>query len=571
MKAGRILLEMLRQYGVKTVFGLPGETTLDLYREWKNFPHIEHVLVRDERNSVFMAEAYAKVSGRPGVCEGPSVGAPHMLPGVMEARDSCIPLIVITSDIPLYYGERNMLTGSDHKAIFGPFVKESLEVRRAQDIPFLVRRAFRLATTGRPGPVHMRFPMNIFQEDLEVPDLYAQEAFATYPGQRFQGAEEDIRQALKELRGKMRGVLFCGQGVHLSGAYQEVQTLAELLGYGVGTTIGGKGGIAETHPLSLGCIGARGGTSFSNEVVAEAEALLFLGCSTDSAGTDGWKKPLWNTEQFLLQIDASEGELGNNYPQAITLFGDLKATLQRMLEILREEPLQICKDESWAENIRQKREEYGVLCAGRREAFSSTVHPLKIVEALQETAPKDALYVADPGISAVYPAAFLKMAQAGRSFISNFSQGALGYATAASLGAWKAGGGRKVINLTGDGSLGFCTGELETIARNRADITVILFHNRSFGWIRGTDAYEGEKTFFATDFSETDYCTVARGFGFTTFCVKEGKNPREILQKAFALSGPVFVEIESLPEDRCFPPVPGWTDVAREKGMENCY
>ena len=569
MKAGRILLEMLRQYEVETVFGLPGETTLELYREWKNFPHIEHVLVRDERNSVFMAEAYAKVSGRPGVCEGPSVGAPHMLPGVIEARDSCVPLIVITSDIPLHYGERNMLTGSDHKAIFGPFVKESLEVRRARDIPFLIRRAFRLATTGRPGPVHLRFPMNVFREDVEVSDLYAQKAFATYPGQRFQAEDEDIRQALKELRGKSRGVLFCGQGVHLSGAYEEVRSLAELLGYGVGTTIGGKGSLEETHPLSLGCIGARGGTSFSNKVVAEAEALLFLGCSTDSAGTDGWKKPPLATEQCIVQIDAAEAELGNNYPQAVTLFGDLKATLKRMLEILREEGFQ--KDASWADQIRHKREEYAALCAKRRESFESTVHPVKIVKALQETAPQDALYVADPGISAVYPAAFLKLVSAGRSFISNFSQGALGYATAASIGAWKAGGGRKVVNLTGDGSLGFCAGELETMARNGADIMVVLFHNRCFGWIRGTDAYEGESSFFATDFSETDYCTVARGFGFTSFLVKEGEDPRKVLEQAFALKGPVFVEIESLPEDKCFPPVPGWTEAARKKGMENCY
>ncbi len=569
MKAGRILLEMLRHYEVETVFGLPGETTLELYREWKSFPQIEHVLVRDERNSVFMAEAYAKVSGRPGVCEGPSVGAPHMLPGVIEARDSCVPLIVITSDIPLYFGERNMLTGSDHRAIFGPFVKESLEVRRAKDIPFLVRRAFRLATTGRPGPVHLRFPMNVFQEDVEVSDLYAQKAFSVYPGQRFQPEEEDLREAVRKLRGKARGVLFCGQGAHLSGAYEEVRSLAELLGYGVGTTIGGKGSIEETHPLSLGCIGARGGTSFSNGVVAEAEALLFLGCSTDSAGTDGWKKPAFGTEQFLLQIDAGEGELGNNYPQAVTLFGDLKATLRRMLEMLGEEGFE--KDEAWAENIRQKREEYTALCVARRQSFDSTVHPTKIVEALQKMAPRDVLYVADPGISAVYPAAFLKLPEAGRSFISNFSQGALGYATAASLGAWKAGGGRKVVNLTGDGSLGFCAGELETLARNGADITVILFHNRCFGWIRGTDAYEGETSFFATDFSETDYCTVARGFGFTAFLIREGEDPREILSKAFSLKGPVFVEIESLPEDKCFPPVPGWTEAARKKGMENCY
>ncbi|MEG1800107.1 MAG: thiamine pyrophosphate-binding protein, partial [Synergistaceae bacterium] len=184
MFGGKILLEMLKEHDVTCVFGLPGETTLRWYDSWKDFKDIEHVMVRDERNSVFMADAYAKISGKPGVCEGPSVGAPHMLPGIVEAWSSSVPIIAITSDIPLWGEKHNVLTGADQTSMFKAFVKESLTVHKASEIPFIVRRAFRLAVSGRPGPVHIRIPQDVFEEDIEVCDLFAQKEFGAFPGQR---------------------------------------------------------------------------------------------------------------------------------------------------------------------------------------------------------------------------------------------------------------------------------------------------------------------------------------------------------------------------------------------------
>lgn len=169
-------------------------------------------MVRDERNAVFMADGYAKVSGRPGVCEGPSVGAPHMLPGVVEAYSSSIPLIVITSDIPLNGEKHNMLTGADQNSMFKAFVKDTFNVYKAADIPFIIRRAFRLATSGRPGPVHIRLPQDVLKEDAEVKDLYAQPEFAACPGKRFRASQEDISAAAGLLHASKRGVMICGQG-----------------------------------------------------------------------------------------------------------------------------------------------------------------------------------------------------------------------------------------------------------------------------------------------------------------------------------------------------------------------
>jgi acetolactate synthase-1/2/3 large subunit len=162
MNAGKALLQTLDGYGVTDVFGLPGETTLDLYRAWEEFPQISYHMVRDERSSVFMADAYAKATGKVGVCEGPSVGSTHMVPGVTEAYAAGLPIIVITSDVVLSTTKKNMLTGYDQNSVFQGITKETFTITSGGELPFVLRRAFRCASSGRPGPVHIRIPMNIF-------------------------------------------------------------------------------------------------------------------------------------------------------------------------------------------------------------------------------------------------------------------------------------------------------------------------------------------------------------------------------------------------------------------------
>lgn len=567
MRGGRILLEMLKKYDVEVVFGLPGETTLALYEEWKSFDGIEHVMVRDERNSVFMADGYAKVSGKPGVCEGPSVGAPHMLPGVIEAYSSCVPLIVITTDIPLNYEKRNMLTGANQTAIFEAFVKESLIISKATDIPYMIRRAFRLATTGRPGPVHLRLPQDMLKEDVEVKDLYAQPGFSTYPGRRSQADSSDIDEAIKVLSESKRGVAICGQGVLHSKAWDEVAALADRFELAVGTTINGKGSIAETHPLSIGTVGARGATSFSNGIVADADCYFFIGSSTDSAGTDKWRVPALNTDKPVIQLDASENELGNNYPAGVLLLGDAKSTLKSLVERAGEGK----KTGIFAQEIAEKKAAYlSTLDEGCTDC-SFPIHPLRLVRELEKVAPKDALYALDPGISAVYPASFMRVDRPGRTFVCNFAQGALGYATSAAVGVAKAAPGQCVVNITGDGSFGFCAGEFETIARTGVNVKIILINNKSFGWIRVTNSLTYDNEPFATDFSDMDYLKTIEGLGIPAFRAESAEGLQEALEKAFAIDGPAFVEIPSEPEDRCVPPVPGWADKARERGQKNYF
>ena len=174
MNAARALLEMLKGYEVQHVFGLPGETTLPLYKEWLDFPEIEHVMARDERSTAFMADVYARFTFKPGLCEAPSVGSTHLMPGMAEAYKASIPVIAITSDIPLHLERWNMLTGIDQEALFKGVSKETITATNPQEIPSIVRRAFRVATTGRPGPIHIRLPHDVQGMEVESPRLHIQ-------------------------------------------------------------------------------------------------------------------------------------------------------------------------------------------------------------------------------------------------------------------------------------------------------------------------------------------------------------------------------------------------------------
>ena len=374
MNASKALLEMLKNYDVEHVFGLPGETTLPLYKEWLDFPEIKHVMARDERSSAFMADGYARFTNKPGVCEAPSVGSTHILPGVAEAYKASLPVIFMTSDIPLHMETRNMLTGLDQTSMFSGITKETYTVTNPDQIPHTIRRAFRVATTGKPGPVHIRLPYDMLQGEIVDPDLYAQKDFSKYPGHRPVAETEKIVEALKLLGEAEKPVIVAGQGALYSQACDELISIAEMFAAPVGTTINAKGVMPEMHPLSLGVIGARGGTSLSNRILCEADLIFFVGSSTDSAGTDKWTVPSVDTDAKIIQLDISEHEAGNNYPVDVILIGDAKATLQWMLELANISPREMEKLPRIQALIKAK-EEHSAYVAGLMSSKEKPIHP----------------------------------------------------------------------------------------------------------------------------------------------------------------------------------------------------
>jgi acetolactate synthase-1/2/3 large subunit len=569
MNASKAILEMLRGYETEYIFGLPGETTLPLYAEWKDYSDIKHIMARDERSSAFMADGYARFSFKPGICEAPSVGSTHVLPGVAEAYKAGVPMIVLTSDIPLHYEKRNMLTGLDQTSMFMGMTKETITLTDPNQVPYTIRRAFRLSTTGKPGPVHIRLPMDVLNERITNPLMYIQEDFKKYPGHRTVASEEKIIAALKLLGAAERPFLVCGQGSLFSQAWDEVITLSETYLCPVGTTINGKGVMPEIHPLSVGVIGARGGTEISNGALVDSDLIFFIGSNTDSAGTDKWTVPPEDIDAKIIQLDISEAEAGNNYNVDVFLIGDAKATLRRMLKLAEENPKEMNKQPR-IKKIQDERKKYLEYVNDLYQINGEPVHPLRLIKSLEEAMPENRCMVMDVGTVAIYTSTFYRVPEAGRSMAYNFSMGSLGYAIPTGIGESIARPKSCTVSLIGDGSFGLTSGELETVSRLGLNNNLVLINNNSFGWIRAEWrlSYGDDYVDFATNFKEVNYLKIAEGFGLKANKVSRSSDLKEVLVNSFNDPEPSFTEVVMQPEDKLIPPVPKWIKLAREKDID---
>jgi acetolactate synthase-1/2/3 large subunit len=325
----------------------------------------------------------------------------------------------------------------------------------------------------------------------------------------------------------------------------------------------------ENHPLSIGVIGARGGTKISNNVLCEADLVFFIGSSTDSAGTDKWTVPPRDTDAKIIQLDISEQEVGNNYPVDVILVGDVMATLEWMLELAEHNPREIMKLHR-IEKLIEEKKKYDVYVAGMSENNEIPIHPVRFIKELDIALPKDRCLVMDVGTSAIYTSTFYKVKKAGRTMAYNFAMGSLGYALPTSIGASIARPSSCIAGLVGDGSFGLAAAELETISRIGLNNNIIVVNNNSFGWIKAEWrlSYGQEYVDFATNFNEVDYMKIAEGFGLKAQRITK---PEELskLKEYFNSEEPTFTELVLQSEDKLVPPVPTWIKKAAKEGVKH--
>ncbi|MCK0169030.1 thiamine pyrophosphate-binding protein [Jannaschia sp. S6380] len=565
LNGAQALLTMLELHGVTHVFGLPGETTIGWYKEWRAHSGIEFVLTRDERTAAFAAESYAKITGRPAVLEAPSPGVTHCTPGITEAFLSSVPIIFFSSDIPINQDKRHGLTGVDQTALYASICKESFIVTRTDEIPFLLRRAFRVATSGRPAPVHIRVPIDIFGQEADLPDLYADLDHGTFPAHRPVADHGKLREAIQLLLAAERPVMICGQGALISQASEAVLALAERLQIPVGTTTPGKGTIPEDHPLALRVIGGRGGMAHSNDFVGRADTVFFIGSNTDSAATNHWTLYGDPARTTFLHLDIAEAHIGNTFPVDLGLVGDARASLDYMLTLLEAEH---------PDTTRPRLDLTEMKATALRQVFSAnipmpegTISPVKLTQALDDMMPDDAIVTSEPGVSAIYPSALLTFRRPGRRYITNYSMGALGYSVPAAIGASHATDG-PIVSFTGDGSFAFVMGDMETIKRSGKNVTVILTRNDTYGWIRGEAILLDEVDApWSTDFGAVDYRKIAEGFGFAADRITHESQIAAKLATALAHPGASFIEVMVPSQDEIVPFVPSWVRAAKAKGL----
>ena len=545
------VVQMLKAHGVEAIFGLCGDTSLPLYDAMARSQSIRHILTRDERHAAYMADGYARVTGRVGVCEGPSGGgATYLLPGLVEANESSVPILGINTDVSVSSRGKFTLTELDQRSLMKPLTKWNAVLDRAADIPRVFRAAFEAMTTGRPGAAHIALPFDVQNGPVDREDVWADPTLGAFPSRRVAPDPFFTELAAKLLRSAKRPLFICGGGVVLSGAETELLNLAEKICAPVATTVSGKGSIDERCAHSVGVVGSNGGTPATRAVVDAADAILFVGCRAGSVTTERWRHPAPGRAK-IIHIDVDPQVPGTNYRVDVPIVADARLALAALEEAVdrREGDLSLVDASK-----REKFEAFGALAA----SDEAPIRPERVVATLDRVLEKDAIVVADPGTPCPYLSAYYQVKGAGRRFFSNRAHGALGYALAASVGAHIGRPAVKTVAVMGDGSFGMCVGELETVVRLKLPITFIVVSNAVYGWIKaGQKSGYGER-YFSVDFSVTDHAKVADAFGVKSWKVSDPGQLEKVLKDALACGGPTLVDIVCQPLHEAKAPVSEW-------------
>jgi acetolactate synthase-1/2/3 large subunit len=527
---------------------------------------IEHVMTRDERSASFMADVYARVSGRLGVCEGPSGGgATYILPGVAEAQGSAIPLLCLTSDTPVDQHGRGVLTELDQESLFRPVTKWNARVNSATTMAEAARRAIRMATAGRPGATHLSLPTDVLEGETPDSSVYGVPEFRAAPAMRVFPDQALVERAAAELAAATRPVIVAGGGVLTSQAWDELTALGETLNVPIATSINGKGSIAETSDVAIGVIGGNGARPYANDCLAAADLILYVGTRTDSTTTCHWTLPPIGNAPKVVQIDVEPFEVGNNYPLAVGLIGDAKLTLAALLEAIARPDAVAARNQPRIARLREERRRYWDEVELQAGEHAWPIKPAQIVRAMRDALDDDTIIVADPGTPTPFLSAQYELRRPGRTTVIPRAHGGLGYAIPGVVGAWYAGGGRRVVGMTGDGSFGMSVGELETVTRLGLPVVIIQCSNGTFGWIKELQhLYHGDR-YFGVDFNPVDYAAIARGFGFRAAQVTDPGDVERAVREAVTDGRPYFLDIVTESPVTETPPVAAWTSAEAER------
>lgn len=573
MNGASTLVSMLSAYDVEVIFGVPGDTNVALYEALKNTEGAPRLVTcRDERSAVFMADCYARLSGKPGVAEVPSgAGAMYALPGVAEADRSSVPLILLVNDIPQAGVGRGTLTELPIENLFRPITKHTETLGRIAKLPELVRRAFREATAGRPGAVVLALPEDILYEELAQSgvSMHIEENCKRAPSSRTRPADENLGAALAAIAAAERPLIVAGGGANRSGAGSAITAFAERLGIPVVTTITGQSVIRDDHALGIGIIGDNGFHPHALWALGRADLVVYVGCRMGSVATMNWQWPVPGDGTRIVQIDLEPETIGNTYRIDFPLVGDARAVIEAFLAALPDSATPATRE--WVDEINARRAEFWSVMAAQLESDELPLRPERVIEAINRHLPAPCHVVSDAGTPTPYATRFLRLHHPDSRLVIPRFFGGLGYAIPAVVGAYFADPARKPVALFGDGSLGMSAGELETLARLRIPAVLVHFNNACFGWIKALQRVmdrhhntgrPGRSEFndptFGVDFGRYDMSKLAAVYGIRNYRVETAEELENAMREAFLLDEPVFLDIvvESI-ADR-LPPVFGW-------------
>ena len=542
MTGAQALAEMLHGYGVTHVFMVPAvlrRTLAEMERRTK----IKRLHTHGEKAAVYMADGYARASGRPGVCMAQVVGALNLAAGLRDAWLAHSPVIAFTGGRDPKTKFRKVYQEVDDVPAFETVTKWNATVDAVERIPDIVRQAFRTAVSGAPGPVHLQFRGNEGQIDQEEADMepLCEPRFAQVPPFRPEPDVASVRTALMLLQEAQKPVIVAGGGVRASGAAHELVALAEKLQIPVATSLNGKDSINGSHPLSVGVVGTYSRES-ANRVVAAADLVFFVGTEAGGMTTHFWAVPKLGVA--AIQIDVDPEALGRNYPLKAAVNGDAKATLGRMLG--EADTSSAARRKPWLATVRGLCEEYA---AKYRELLASDavpIRPERLCSELTRHTPDDAIVVVDTGHAGIWMGGMYDLKSPNQDYLR--SAGHLGWAFPAGLGAKCACPDRPVVTFIGDAGLWYHIAEIETAVRWRVNAVTVVNNNGSGNQSkRGFDrVYGGQQTEQAHElwtFSPMNFARLAEDMGALGLRVEKAADFAPALARALEAKRPAVIDV----------------------------
>ena len=512
MSGGRALAEMLRLANVGPMFGMGGFQLLPFYDAVRQLG-LRHYLINDERTGVFAADAYARVSGRPGVCDGTlGPGATNLVTGLVESLNAGVPLIAIVGDTHRAHSGKNMTQEGRQIDILRPACKELIRVESVARIPEAVRRAFAVATAGRPGPVVIDIAEDIThgEHEFEADDFYLDPHTLSIPARLARPAAADVAKACDILRAAKRPMLLVGGGVHLSNCYGPLLRLAEALDIPVAHTTSGKGSIPCTHRLSLGVFGRY--SRIANDLMDSTDCLVVAGCKLGEIATKRYT--LIPKDAPIIHLECVPEEFGHTTPATVALWCDAGEGLSALADALEGEGAALREiRRPFMDEIAERMAKWRVEAEPRYTSAESPINMGRLLAALNETMPDNGILVADGGFAAHWGGLLYDTKAAGRRFVCDRGFAAIGYGLPGALGAQLAAPDAPVVALTGDGGFNMTLGDLETARRAGANMIMVVLNNAASGYVRALQHAVYGPNYQSSELIEMDYAAIATAMG----------------------------------------------------------
>jgi acetolactate synthase-1/2/3 large subunit len=551
---GFALLDSLKRHGVEYIFGYPGGAILpiydDLYKVEATGNGIKHILVRHEQGAAHAADGYARATGKVGVCFGTSgPGATNLVTGIATAYMDSIPMIIVTGQVPRPAIGTDAFQETDIYGITLPITKHSYVVRDPKDMARIVAEAFHIAITGRPGPVLIDVPKDVAFEEFDY--VPVEPGSVKLPGYRptVKGNPRQINAAIQLIRESRRPLLYVGGGAIASGAYAEIQQLAEIFNIPITTTLMGLGAFDEHHPLSVGMLGMHG-TAYANFAVTDCDLLICVGARFDDRVTG--KLDEFASRAKVIHIDIDPAEVGKNRIPDVPIVGDVRTVLIQLLSRCEEAGIQATPNqtEEWLHLINRWKEEYPL----QVPQYLDSISPQEVIVEIARMAPQ-AIYTTDVGQHQMWAAQFLKAGP--RRWISSSGLGTMGFGLPAAMGAKVAFPDEQVICISGDASFQMNLQELGTLAQYGIKVKTVIINNGWQGMVRQwQQAFYGERYSCSNmEVGMPDIELLAKAYGIKGMVIKSRDELKDAIAEMLAHDGPVIVDAQVTKDENCYPMV----------------